>query len=152
MKKINSQSYTFNSQNHFNKERSYDNVSDEDDDDNMSDEEFQEFQEYLQGWLDSIEDKKERNRIKQLTSKLIDVEDVITEFLLMNEETRNSLKDKTDDETNKIRKILRDKRKKGETCYFYKRYGIKYLGDNELFHKMYDWEKKYYNQHHRGKS
>ena len=100
------------------------NGYEDDDDTNMNDEEFEEFQEYLQGWLDSIEDKKERNRIKQLTSKLIDVEDVITEFLLMNEETRNSLK----------------------------RYGIKYLGDNNLFHKMYDWEKKYYNQHHRGKS
>ena len=121
----------------------------DDDDNNMNDEEFEEFQDYLNGWLKDIGDKKERDRISQLTKKVVDVDELIVEFLLMNEEDRQQLKDKSSDETNKIRKILKDKRKKGQTCYFYKRYGIKYLGDNNLFHKMLDWEIDYYNRHHR---
>ena len=58
------------------------------DDTNMTDEEFEEFERYLQSWLNDIEDEKERERITKLTNKVLDVDSVITEFLLIDEETR----------------------------------------------------------------
>ena len=112
----------------------------DDDDQNMNDEEYEEFQNYLNGWLDDI-------RQRDLTDKIIDVDQMITEFMLMDQETRNILGDMSDEEINKISKILQQKRKNGKTCYFYKRYGIKYLGDKNKL--KYDWEKDYYNKHHR---
>ena len=119
------------------------------DDTNMTDEEFEEFERYLQSWLNDIEDEKERERITNLTNKVLDVDSVITEFLLIDEETRNRMKDMSDTEINKIKDILKQQRKSGKTCHFYKRYGIKYLGDTGKFDKMLDWEKEYYNKHHR---
>jgi hypothetical protein len=118
-------------------------------DTNMDEEEWEEFQSYLSGWLQDIEDEKERKRITKLTNKVLDVDSMITEFLMMDEDTRNILKDMSDEEINKIRNILKKKRETGNTCYFYKRYGIKYLGDTGRFDKMLDWEKEYYNKHHR---
>ena len=111
-----------------------------DDDNNMTDDEWDDFQEYLNGWLDDI-------RQKGLTKKMIDVDELITEFMLMDEPTREGLDQMSSKEINKITKILHQKRKEGNTCHFYKRYGIKYLGDRGKL--KYDWEKDYYNRHHR---
>ena len=121
------------------------------DDTNMDEEEWKEFKRYLNGWLNSIENKKERKRITNLTNKVLDVDSMITELLLMDEDTRKSIESMNDEETNKIRKILKQKRLNGDTCYFYKQYGIKYLGDTGRFNKMLDWEKEYYDTHHRRK-
>ena len=112
----------------------------DDDDQNMNEEEWDEFQDYLNGWLDDV-------RQRDLTDKIIDVDDLITEFMLMDEDTRNILGDMSDEEIRKISRDLQRKRKNGKTCYFYKRYGITYLGDKDKL--KYDWEKDYYNKHHR---
>tara|TARA_R100000008_G_scaffold79720_1_gene61628 strand:- start:2264 stop:2797 length:534 start_codon:yes stop_codon:yes gene_type:complete len=112
----------------------------DDDDTNMNDEEWEEFNEYLNGWLNDIRQRK-------LSKKMIDVDELITEFMLMDGSTREVLDQMTDQEINTIRKRLHQKRKDGDTCYFYKRYGIKYLGDRGKL--KYDWEKDYYNKHHK---
>ena len=121
------------------------------DDKNMSEDEYREFQEYLTNWLRDIEDKNERERITKLTQKVLDVDSLVTEmitdFLLMDNSTRNSIKDMSHEEIKKIRDILKQKRLNGDTCYFYKQYGIKYLGDTDR--KMLKWEIDYYNKHHR---
>lgn len=123
------------------------------DDKNMSEDEYREFQEYLKNWLKSIEDRNERERITKLSQKVLDVDSLVTEmitdFLLMDSSTRNSISNMTDDEIKKIRNTLKQKRERGDTCYFYKQYGIKYLGDTERFDKMLKWELDYYNKHHR---
>ena len=111
-----------------------------DDDNNMDDEEWEEFQNYLKGFEDDL-------RQRNLTNKLIDVDELITEFLLMDEDTRSDVEDMEPEEINRISKILQQKRKNGNVCYFYKRYGIKYLGDKGKL--KYDWEKDYYDKHHR---
>ena len=112
----------------------------DDDDQNMDDEEWEEFQNYLDTFVNDL-------RQKDLTNKLIDVDELITEFLLMDEETREVLDTMDTDEINRISKILHQKRKDGNTCSFYKQYGIKYLGDKGKL--KYDWEKDYYDKHHR---
>ena len=116
----------------------------DDDDTNMSDEEWDEFQSYLDDFLNDI---KNKDRINELTKQIIDVDDLVIEFMLMDEDTRKKL-NSMDDETNKIRNILHQKRKNGNTCMFWKKYGIKHYGDKGLFDKLYNWEKRYYMKHH----
>ena len=114
----------------------------DDDDMNMNDEEFEEFQNELNSWLENI-------RINNLTNELVDTTDLIIDFLLMDENQRNILGDMSDEERKKISNILRKKRLKGLTSGMWKDVGIKYLGDNGLWDKMLDWEKEYYNDNHR---
>jgi|TARA_B100000073_G_C23688123_1_gene555314 hypothetical protein len=114
----------------------------DEDDMNMSDEEFEEFQNELNSWL-------ENNRIKDLTNEMIDTTDLIIDFILMSENQRNILGDMSDEEQKKISNILRKKRLKGLTSGMWKDVGIKYLGDNGLWSKMLDWEKEYYDKHHK---
>jgi hypothetical protein len=76
------------------------------DDTNMDEEEWEEFQSYLSGWLQDIEDEKERKRITKLTNKVLDVDSMITEFLMMDEDTRNILKDMSDEEKRNWKHLL----------------------------------------------
>jgi len=113
-----------------------------DDDENMDDDEWEDFQYYLNRWLQNI-------RTQKLTDKIIDVDDLITEFLLMDETTRETIDQMSSKEINQIRKRLQHKRQTGNTCQLYKDVGIKYMGDKGLYNKMLDWEKGYYDKHHR---
>ena len=114
----------------------------DDDDMNMNDEEFEEFQNELNSWLENI-------RINNLTNELVDTTDLIIDFLLMDEKDRDDISNMSDKERTKISNILRKKRLKGLTSGMWKDVGIKYLGDNGLWDKMLDWEKEYYNDNHR---
>ena len=114
----------------------------DDDDMNMNDEEFEEFQNELNSWLDNI-------RINNLTNELVDTTDLIIDFLLMDEKDRDDISNMSDKERTKISNILRKKRLQGKTSGMWKDVGIKYLGDNGLWDKMLDWEKEYYNDNHR---
>ena len=114
----------------------------DEDDMNMSDEEFEEFQNELNSWL-------ENNRIKDLTNEMIDTTDLIIDFILMSENQRNILGDMSDEEQKKISNILRKKRLKGLTSGMWKDVGIKFLGDRGMWDKLLDWEKEYYDKHHR---
>ena len=114
----------------------------DDDDMNMNDEEFEEFQNELNSWLDNI-------RINNLTNELVDTTDLIIDFLLMDENDRDDISNMSDKERTKISNILRKKRLRGQTSGMWKDVGIKYLGDNGLWDKMLDWEKEYYNDNHR---
>ena len=114
----------------------------EDDDMNMNDEEFEEFQNELNSWLENI-------RIKNLTNEMVDTTDLIIDFILMSEDQRNILGDMSDEEQKKISNILRKKRLRGQTSGMWKQVGIKYLGDNGFWDKMLDWEKEYYEKHHK---
>ena len=114
----------------------------DDDDMNMNDEEFEEFQNELNSWLDNI-------RINNLTNELVDTTDLIIDFLLMDEKDRDDISNMSDKERTKISNILRKKRLRGQTSGKRKDVGIKYLGDNGLWDKMLDWEKEYYNDNHR---
>jgi len=123
----------------------FDNVRDDnlyvnDDDENMDEEEWETFQSCLKTFLNDV-------RINKLTKEMLDVDEIITELLLMKKETRNRLDHMTDKEINKIRKILHQKRKSGNVCSMFKSVGIKYLGDRNKL--KYDWEKDYYNKHYR---
>ena len=113
---------------------------DDDDDQNMNEEEWELFQSTLKDHLNNI-------RTNKLTDQIVDVNEVITELLLMDDETRNKLDHMTDDEINKIKKKLHQKRKSGNVCSMFKNVGIKYLGDRGLL--KYQWEKDYYDKHHR---
>mgnify|MGYP003116932475 CR=1 FL=1 len=110
----------------------------DDDDMNMNDEEWEEFQNELQYWLDDM-------RKRDLTDKIIDVDDLVTEWLLMDQTTKDVIEDLSPKEINKISKILQKKRERGDVCNMYKRIGIKYLGDRGKL--KYVWEKDYYNKH-----
>ena len=112
------------------------------DDMNMNDEEFEEFQNELNSWLENI-------RINNLTNELVDTTDLIIDFLLMDEKDRDDISNMSDKERTKISNILRKKRLRGQTSGMWKDVGIKYLGDNGLWDKMLDWEKEYYNDNHR---
>mgnify|MGYP003647728756 CR=1 FL=1 len=90
----------------------------DDDDMNMNDEEWEEFQTELQFWTDDM-------RKRKLTNKMVDVDELITDWLL----------------------ILQKKREQGDVCGLYKRIGIKYLGDRGKL--KYGWEKDYYDKHFR---
>ena len=114
----------------------------DDDDMNMNDEEFEEFQNELNSWLENI-------RINNLTNELVDTTDLIIDFLLMDEKDRDDISNMSDKERTKISNILRKKRLQGKTSGMWKDVGIKYLGDNGLWDKMLDWEKEYYNDNHR---
>ena len=114
----------------------------DDDDMNMNDEEFEEFQNELNSWLDNI-------RINNLTNELVDTTDLVIDFLLMDEKDRDDISNMSDKERTKISNILRKKRLRGQTSGMWKDVGIKYLGDNGLWDKMLDWEKEYYNDNHR---
>ena len=114
----------------------------DDDDMNMNDEEFEEFQNELNSWL-------ENNRINTLTNELVDTTDLVIDFLLIDEKDRDDISNMSDEERKKISNILRKKRLKGLTSGMWKDVGIKYLGDNGLWDKMLDWEKEYYNDNHR---
>ena len=114
----------------------------DDDDMNMNDEEFEEFQNELNSWLENI-------RINNLTNELVDTTDLIIDFLLMDEKDRDDISNMSDKERTKISNILRKKRLRGQTSGMWKDVGIKYLGDNGLWDKMLDWEKEYYNDNHR---
>ena len=114
----------------------------DDDDMNMNDEEFEEFQNELNSWLENI-------RINNLTNELVDTTDLIIDFLLMDEKDRDDISNMSDKERTKISNILRKKRLQGKTSVMWKDVGIKYLGDNGLWDKMLDWEKEYYNDNHR---
>ena len=48
----------------------------------------------------------------------------------------------------RISRILHQKRYNEKTCNLYKQIGIKFLGDNNFFDKMLDWEIEYYFNHH----
>ena len=113
----------------------------DDDDMNMNDEEFEEFQNELNSWL-------ENNRINKLTNELVDTTDLVIDFILMSEDQRNILGDMSDEERKKISNILRKKRLQGKTSGMWKDVGIKFLGDRGLWDKMLDWEKEYYEKHH----
>ena len=113
----------------------------DDDDMNMNDEEFEEFQNELNSWLENI-------RINNLTNELVDTTDLIIDFLLMDEKDRDDISNMSDKERTKISNILRKKRLQGKTSGMWKDVGIKYLGDNGLWDKMLDWEKEYYEKHH----
>ena len=106
----------------------------DDDDMNMNDEEFEEFQNELNSWLENI-------RINNLTNELVDTTDLIIDFLLMDEKDRDDISNMSDKERTKISNILRKKRLQGKTSGMWKDVGIKYLGDNGLWDKMLDWEK-----------
>ena len=108
----------------------------DDDDMNMNDEEFEEFQNELNSWLENI-------RINNLTNELVDTTDLIIDFLLMDEKDRDDISNMSDKERTKISNILRKKRLQGKTS------GMWNLGDNGLWDKMLDWEKEYYNDNHR---
>tara|TARA_R100001079_G_C4404094_1_gene132660 strand:+ start:314 stop:739 length:426 start_codon:yes stop_codon:yes gene_type:complete len=110
----------------------------DDDDMNMNDDEWEEFQTELQHWMDDI-------RKRKLTNKMIDIDDMITDWLLMDETTRDVLQDLSPKEINRISKILQKKREQGNVCNLYKRVGIKYLGDKNKL--KYGWEKDYYDKH-----
>lgn len=112
-----------------------------DDDNNMTDEEWDEFQNELNSWL-------ENNRINTLTNEMIDTTDLVIDFILMSEDQRNILGDMSDEEQKKISNILRKKRLQGKTSGMWKQVGIKFLGDRGLWDKMLDWEKEYYEKHH----
>ena len=114
----------------------------DDDDMNMNDEEFEEFQNELNSWLENI-------RINNLTNELVATTDLIIDFLLMDEKDRDDISNMSDKERTKISNILRKKRLRGQTSGMWKDVGIKYLGDNGLWDKMLDWEKEYYNDNHR---
>ena len=114
----------------------------DDDDMNMNDEEFEEFQNELNSWLENI-------RINNLTNELVDTTDLIIDFLLMDEKDRDDISNMSDKERTKISNILRKKRLQGKTSGMWKDVGIKYLGDNGLWDKMLDWEKEYYEKHHK---
>lgn len=103
-----------------------------DDDNNMTDDEWEEFQNELNIWFDNI-------RQQNLTKDLVDVDDLITEWLLMDETTKSVLDDMTPKEINQISKRLQKKREQGNVCNLYKRVGIKYLGDRNKL--KYVWEK-----------
>ena len=105
-------------------------------------EEFEEFQNELNSWLENI-------RINNLTNELVDTTDLIIDFLLMDEKDRDDISNMSDKERTKISNILRKKRLRGQTSGMWKDVGIKYLGDNGLWDKMLDWEKEYYNDNHR---
>ena len=113
----------------------------DDDDMNMNDEEFEEFQNELNSWL-------ENNRINKLTNELVDTTDLVIDFILMSEDQRNILGDMSDEERKKISNILRKKRLQGKTSGMWKQVGIKFLGDRGMWDKMLDWEKDYYEKHH----
>ncbi len=117
----------------------------DDDDTNMNDEEWEEFQSHLNDFLDDI---KNKDRVNELTKQLIDVDDLVIEFMLMDEDTRKKLDSVDDVETKKIRNILHQKRLKGDTCMLWKKFGIKSIGDKGLFDKLLPWEKRYYMKHH----
>ena len=112
----------------------------DDDDMNMNDEEWEEFQTELQFWTDDM-------RKRKLTNKMVDVDDMITDWLLMDKTTKDVLQDLSSKEINKISKILQKKREQGDVCGLYKRIGIKYLGDRGKL--KYGWEKDYYDKHFR---
>jgi len=114
----------------------------DDDDTNMNDEEWDEFQSDLNEWLDE-------KRIKKLTNQLIDINDLVIDFILMDEDNRKRLPKMSDKERDKISRILHQKRLDGKTCSLWKNVGIKYLGDKGLWSKMLDWETQYYNDNHR---
>ena len=114
----------------------------DDDDQNMNDEEFEEFQNELNSWL-------ENNRINKLTNELVDTTDLVIDFILMSEDQRDILGDMSDEEQKKISNILRKKRLKGLTSGMWKDVGIKFLGDRGMWDKLLDWEKEYYDKHHR---
>jgi len=114
----------------------------DDDDMNMNEEEWEEFQNELNTWL-------ENNRINTLTNELIDTTDLIIDFLLMDEKDRDGISNMNDKERTNISKILHRKRLQGKTSGMWKDVGIKYLGDNQLWDKMLDWEKQYYKDNHR---
>ena len=109
-----------------------------DDDNNMTDDEWEEFQNELNIWFDNI-------RQQNLTKDLVDVDDLITDWLLMDETTKSVLTELTPKEINTISKRLEKKRKEGNVCNLYKRVGIKYLGDKGKL--KYVWEKDYYDKH-----
>ena len=113
-----------------------------DDDNNMTDEEWDEFQIELNNWLDS-------KRIENLTTELIDTTDLVIDFLLMDEKHRSDISNMSDKERKNISNILHQKRLKGLTSGMWKNVGIKYLGDRGLWDKMLDWEKEYYEKHHK---
>ena len=77
-----------------------------DDDNNMTDDEWEEFQNELNIWFDNI-------RQQNLTKDLVDVDDLITEWLLMDETTKSVLDDMTPKEINQISKRLQKKREQG---------------------------------------
>ena len=58
-----------------------------DDDNNMTDDEWEEFQNELNIWFDNI-------RQQNLTKDLVDVDDLITEWLLMDETTKSVLEER----------------------------------------------------------
>ena len=109
-----------------------------DDDNNMTDDEWEEFQNELNIWFDNI-------RKSNLTNDLVDVDELITEWLLMDETTKSVLDDMSPKEINQISKRLQKKREQGNVCNLYKRVGIKYLGDRNKL--KYVWEKDYYKKH-----
>ena len=112
----------------------------DDDDMNMNDEEWEEFQTELQFWTDDM-------RKRKLTNKMVDVDELITDWLLMDKTTKDVLQDLSPKEINKISKILQKKREQGNVCNLYKRVGIKYLGDKNKL--KYQWEKDYYDKHYK---
>ena len=67
----------------------------------------------------------------------------------MDEKDRDGISNMNDKERTKISKILHRKRLQGKTSGMWKDVGIKYLGDNQLWDKMLDWEKQYYKDNHR---
>ena len=66
----------------------------DDDDMNMNDEEFEEFQNELNSWLENI-------RINNLTNELVDTTDLIIDFLLMDEKDRDDISNMSDKERTK---------------------------------------------------
>ena len=99
-----------------------------DDDENMDEEEWETFQSCLKTFLNDV-------RINKLTKEMLDVDEIITELLLMKKETRNRLDHMTDKEINKIRKILHQKRKSGNVCSMFKSLPKKFM-HQQIFFKI----------------
>tara|TARA_B100001964_G_scaffold169436_1_gene186371 strand:+ start:174 stop:584 length:411 start_codon:yes stop_codon:yes gene_type:complete len=122
----------------------YSEIYFDDEDEQLTDEEFEELIEFVEKRREKYLNRK---RINQISRELSD--QLFIEFLMLDEETRNQLKNMTNEEYTDIQKSLYNRRKHLGGCSMWRQVGVKYLGDRKKWDQMYDWEKEYYNKVHK---